>query len=145
MYSEKNKLGNKRTILDRLAAIKAAQPMEGNYSEEVWLKLNTAMEQAVASLKNMTLSKLEAENVLTGLSKAHDGLVVEDAIKLIALDVTGSIEQDRIRGPTIAAVMKAVTKTGTRMITLQGTGITNRLSSSRMLKATGQRNKLSAQ
>jgi len=91
VYGESYKLGNIRPIIDLLTAIEADKLVAANYSAEGWSQLQQAMKQAVAAIQSAQLSRPEAEQAYAGLSAVRDRLTIEDALKLIKLDVNGSI------------------------------------------------------
>ncbi len=94
VYSENNKLGNKKPILTLLNHIAASQLEEENYSEQAWIGLQEAIAKAQTAVLSMTLTKPEAVALLGELQAARNYLTLEEIKELVTLNVEDGITKN---------------------------------------------------
>jgi len=97
VFSEKNQLGNKRTVIDLLTAIEEAKFDPAKYSKEVWQALQDAIAAAASGINQLSVSKPELAALLNPLNKSFDVIAVEDAFAALKLENTeGAVANIRL-------------------------------------------------
>ncbi|MGI2293553.1 discoidin domain-containing protein [Paenibacillus sp. GXUN7292] len=94
VFSENNKLGNKKPILNLINQIADSQLNEANFSEEGWKALQAAIVKAQAAVLSITLTKPVADELLGELQAARDYLTLEEIRELITLNIKEAITKN---------------------------------------------------
>lgn len=85
VFSDKNKIGNKRTLVDLISGIQDEKLMREKYSERGWQQLQQALERAAATINQLSASQPQVDTALSVLNKARDMITIEDEFALLKL------------------------------------------------------------
>ncbi|UNK20733.1 discoidin domain-containing protein [Paenibacillus sp. N3/727] len=85
VFSDKNKIGDKRALIDLITGIHDEKLKREKYSEQGWQDLQQALETAGATINQLSASKPVIDTALSVLSKARDMLTIEDELALLKI------------------------------------------------------------